>query len=234
MLTVGRLLSELGLELATGHGSASVRWVHLTELADPTPWLTGGEPLLTTGLVLDDEAQQRAYVERLVAHGIAGLGLAVGFTHDALPPALLAAAREHDLPLFEVPYELPFIAITERAFAHLVSEQYAALRRSTEIQERLERLVLEERGLDAVMAMVAEAINGSATVLDARGEQIASSGPLTSEQLDALSTAISGGGSISTGLQDARSRCRSSVATVSLRRPGSAASAATRWATSSG
>ena len=77
-----------------------------------------------------------------------------------------------------MPYELPFIAITERAFAHLVSEQYAALRRSTEIQERLERLVLEERGLDAVMAMVAEAIGGSATVLGVRGDVIASSGAL--------------------------------------------------------
>ena len=29
----------------------------------------------------------------------------------------MKAARTHDFPLFEVPYELPFIAITERAFA---------------------------------------------------------------------------------------------------------------------
>ena len=196
MLTVDRLLSEVGLELASGHRSAAaaVRWVHLTELADPTPWLTGGELLLTTGIALGGDAGQRAYVERLVAHGIAGLGLGVGFKHDALPAALLAAAQEHDLPLFAVPYELPFIAITERAFAHLVSEQYAALRRSTEIQQRLERLVLEERGLDAVMAMVAEAIGGSATVLGVRGDVIASSGSLAPDDLAAFAASIAGDG----------------------------------------
>ena len=122
-----------------------------SELPDPTPWLAGGELLLTTGIALDDEEQQRAYVERLGEHRIAGVGLGVGFEHDALPPALLEAAREHDLPVFEVPYEVPFIALAERAYAHLVSEQYAALRRSTEIGARLERLVLEERGLDEVI-----------------------------------------------------------------------------------
>ena len=31
---------------------APVRWVHITELPDPTPWLSGGELILTTGLQL--------------------------------------------------------------------------------------------------------------------------------------------------------------------------------------
>ena len=45
------LIAELGLELASGQESAQahVRWVHSTELLDPTPWLRGGELLLTTG-----------------------------------------------------------------------------------------------------------------------------------------------------------------------------------------
>ena len=46
---------EIGLELAAGEerADAPVRWVHITELADPTPWLSGGELLLTTGMQLD-------------------------------------------------------------------------------------------------------------------------------------------------------------------------------------
>jgi purine catabolism regulator len=196
MLTVERLLSEVGLELATGHASAgtSVRWVHSTELRDPTPWLTGGELLLTTGIQLDSDERQREYVARLVRHGIAGVGLGVGFEHRTLPPALLAAAEDHRLPLFEVPYEVPFIAITERAFSHLVSEQYEALRRSTAIQGRLERLVLEERGFGEVMRMVADAIGGSATVLDARGETIASAGPLQDSEREELRAAVTARG----------------------------------------
>jgi purine catabolism regulator len=47
-----------------------------------------------------------------------------------LPAALVAAARKRAFPLFEVPYELPFIAITERAFAQLVNERYEMLQRN--------------------------------------------------------------------------------------------------------
>ncbi len=202
MLTVEQLLSESGLTLAAGHASAgaAVRAVHSTELLDPTPWLTGGELLLTTGIQLDSAERQREYVGRLAKHGISGLGLGVGFEHDALPDALVQTAQEHGLALFEVPYELPFMAITERAFSQLVSEQYDALRRSTEIQGRLERLVLEERGLGAVMGMVAEAIGGGACVLGGRGETIAAGGVLTAGELGALRAATAAGGAVAAPL----------------------------------
>ncbi len=198
MLTVERLLSEVGLTLAAGHvrAGAAVRSVHSTELLDPTPWLTGGELLLTTGIQLDCEERQREYVGRLAEHGIAGIGLGVGFEHRALPAALLAAAEEHALPCFEVPYELPFIAITERAFSHLVSAQYDALRRSTEMQGRLERLVLEEQGLGEMMRMIAGAIGGGACVLSGRGETIAVGGMLSADELDALRAATAAGGAV--------------------------------------
>jgi purine catabolism regulator len=131
-LTVESLIAELGLELASGHESAKthVRWVHSTELTDPTPWLRGGELLLTTGMQLDGPKSQRELIDRLADHSIAGLGFGTGFKHKRLPAALLAAARKRSFPLFEVPYELPFIAITERAFAQLVNERYEMLQRN--------------------------------------------------------------------------------------------------------
>ncbi len=131
-LTVESLIAELGLELASGQEAAQahVRWVHSTELEDPTPWLRGGELLLTTGIQLNGPKSQRALIQRLVEHRIAGLGFGTGFTHKRLPAALVVAARERGFPLFEVPYELPFIAITERAFAQLVNERYEMLQRN--------------------------------------------------------------------------------------------------------
>ncbi len=175
MLTVERLIAEVGLELASGAESAAteVRCVHCTELPDPTPWLSGGELLLTTGDRLDGPESQRAYIRRLVEHGIAGLGLGTGFAHQRLPPALLDAAEAAGLPVFEVPYELPFIAITERAFRHLASDELDALSRSLAIQRRIERLVLDERGLDEVVRVVALELGGAAGVLSGRGEVLA-------------------------------------------------------------
>ncbi|HWF33027.1 MAG TPA: PucR family transcriptional regulator ligand-binding domain-containing protein [Solirubrobacteraceae bacterium] len=131
-LTVASLIDELGLELASGHDAAQahVRWVHSTELSDPTPWLRGGELLLTTGIQLDGPKSQRELIERLADHRIAGLGFGTGFKHKRMPAALVTAARKRSFPLFEVPYELPFIAITERAFAQLVNERYEMLQRN--------------------------------------------------------------------------------------------------------
>src|SRR5579871_6108530 len=125
MLAVRDLVAAVELELASGERAAStpIRWVHVSELTDPTPWLSGGELLLTTGMALLDADTQRAYVRRLVEHHIAGLGFGTGFAHEALPAALLDEASALEFPLFAVPYEMPFIALTERAFSRLVNEQ---------------------------------------------------------------------------------------------------------------
>ena len=132
MLSVEGLVAELGLTLVSGEESArgQVRWVHSTELPDPTPWLRGGELLLTTGLQLQSAKAQRELIMRLAEHEIGGLGFGTGFAHKRLPAALADEARKRDFPLFEVPYELPFIAITERVFAQLLDERYEMLQRS--------------------------------------------------------------------------------------------------------
>jgi DNA-binding PucR family transcriptional regulator len=176
MLTVRGLASEMGLELAAGEdgSDAPVRWVHISELHDPTPWLSGGELLLTTGIQLDNEKRQREFVRLLSGHHLAGLGFGTGFDHETLPPALLEEARALSFPVFEVPYELPFIALTEKAFTRLVNEQYEVLQRGIAIHKRLERLVLEERGLDEVVRALAAATGGAVCVLSGRGETISS------------------------------------------------------------
>ena len=132
MLTVRDVLADVEVTLLAGEDAldAPVRWVHISELADPTPFLSGGELLLTTGLALDTPKRQRDFIATLADHGLAGLGFGVGFSHDEVPPALVEAARAAGFPLFCVPYELPFIAITEHAFTRLVNEQYALLQRS--------------------------------------------------------------------------------------------------------
>src|SRR5215213_2496352 len=87
MLTLRDLLSDLDVRPAAGDGGmdAAVRWVHISELEDPTPWLSGGELLLTTGMQLTEPGRQREYVRRLAAHKLSGLGLGTGFAHQTVP-----------------------------------------------------------------------------------------------------------------------------------------------------
>jgi purine catabolism regulator len=172
MLTVRELFNDLDLRLLAGEAQLDVpvRWVHISELPDPTPFLSGGELLITTGMALDTPRKQRDYVARLADHGLAGMGFGTGFAHDVVPRALIEACEERSFPLFEVPYEVPFIQITEKAFARLVNEQYALLQRSIAAQERLQRIVLSERGLDAIAGALSSLVGGAALVFDGRGE----------------------------------------------------------------
>jgi len=176
MLTVRNLVEETGLELLAGKDAAEapVRWVHISELPDPTPWLSGGEIILTTGLQLTSAKRQRDFARLLGDHHVAGIGFGVGLEHEKVPEPLVEEALAIGLPVFEVPYEVPFIALTEKAFGRLVNEQYEVLQRSITIHKRLERLVLEERGLDELVGALSAAIGGMVMVLDARGEALAS------------------------------------------------------------
>jgi purine catabolism regulator len=191
MLTVRDLISDLDVRLLAGEGGLDlpVRWVHISELLDPTPWLSGGEVLLSTGMQLSTPQSQRDFVTRLVDRQLAGLGFGTGFAHDQVPPAIVEAAAEREFPVFEVPYEVPFIAVTEAAFTQLVNEQYAVLRRALAAQERLERIVLSERGIDTLAGTLATLIGAAVIVFDPRGEPLAQHAfrrPLSPEQTAAL------------------------------------------------
>jgi len=175
VLTLRDLVRDLDVSVLAGEPGvdAPVRWVHISELTDPTPWLSGGELLLTTGMALETPEQQAAFVHTLADHGLAGLGFGVGFRHAEVPDAIRLACEERSFTLVQVPYDVPFIAVTEKAFSRLVNEQYALLQRSIAAQERLHRIVLSERGLNAVAQAIAGLIAGTALVFDGRGEELA-------------------------------------------------------------
>ncbi|MHB8695139.1 MAG: PucR family transcriptional regulator [Solirubrobacteraceae bacterium] len=175
MLTVRDLVADLELTVVAGEAGLElpVRWVHISELPDPTPWLSGGEVLLSTGMQLNTPELQGEFVARLSDHHLAALGFGTGFVHSEIPAAIIELAAEREFPVFEVPYELPFIAITELAFTRLVNEQYAVLRRALAAQERLERIVLSERGLDALAAALSALIGATVLIFDPRGEILA-------------------------------------------------------------
>jgi purine catabolism regulator len=132
-------------------------------------------------------------VSRLADHQLAALGFGTGFAHPGVPAAIVECAAEREFPVFEVPYELPFIAVTEAAFTQLVNEQYAILRRALAAQERLERILLSERGLDALAGALAALIGAAVLVFDPRGELLVERDfrrPVEPEQLAALSAEL--------------------------------------------
>lgn len=165
--------AALGLELLAGAEQLDrpVRWVHTSELDDPTPFLEGGELLLTTGITLGavGARELRAYVHRLADAGVAGLGLGVGLSLSDVPRPLVDAARERGLPLLKVPQPTPFIAISKAVSAALAAEQYEAVTVSFEAQEDLTRAALGRDGTAAVVRRLAARLGGWAALYDASG-----------------------------------------------------------------
>src|SRR5947209_18546296 len=101
MLTVRELVNGLDVKLLAGESGLHlpVRWVHISELRDPTPWLSGGELLLTTGMQLDSAESQREFITRLADHHLAGVGFGTGFLHKEVPDAIVEVAAEREFPV---------------------------------------------------------------------------------------------------------------------------------------
>ena len=174
MISVQDILEipDLNLRLLAGAKSTSnpVRWVHITEVPDPTRWLKGGELLLTTGYgFVGAEEQQIEQLKLLIDHNLSGLGFGTGFSFDKVPPALVRVAEEYGFPLFEVPYHVPFIAITEAVASKIVNEQYSLLQRSLAVHEKLTKIVLEEKGLEAILSTLSALVGCSAVLFDFHG-----------------------------------------------------------------
>ena len=180
-------IPDLPVRLLAGDDDldGAIRWVHSSELEDPTPWLKGGELILTTGMgVGDTAARQRAYVKRLVSAGVAGLGFGLGFGHDRTPKTLITESRKHGFPLFEVPYPVPFIAITEAVFSKLGAEQLDTLRRAVDAEHILTRAVLEGGGVEGIAGSLAVVVGGWVLLLDLHGIALATTSRAASLRLE--------------------------------------------------
>jgi PucR family transcriptional regulator, purine catabolism regulatory protein len=153
----------LGLEVVAGRPGVDtrgpIRWAHISDTPDPTPWLEGGELLLTTGLGIKDSAElQRKLIAGLAGRGVVAVGFGTGVSLDEVPPAMLEACDEHSLPLFTVPYEVPFIAVTRRVSHHTFAEHYATLRSAVDLHRQVLAAVVSEQGVPGVLATVGQAM----------------------------------------------------------------------------
>ncbi|MGZ9931059.1 PucR family transcriptional regulator [Streptomyces sp. NC-S4] len=150
---------ELGLRHLAGPATAGVHGVHASEMPDPSPYLLGGELLLTAGAGPADDPD--AYVARLAGSGAAALGFGVAPVHEEVPAALAEACARHGLPLLEVPPRTPFSAVA-RAVGRLMAEaRTRELRRVTEAQQALAAAAARPDPVPAVLARLAASLGGS-------------------------------------------------------------------------
>ncbi|WP_210633996.1 helix-turn-helix domain-containing protein [Streptomyces sp. GESEQ-13] len=174
--------ADLGLRRIAGPADPAVvlHWAHTSEMADPYPYLLGGELLLSAGVHIPDGAGTGyfdAYVSRIVAAGGAALGFGVAPVHDTVPGALVEACEMHGLPLLEVPPRTTFSAVARALWQLMAQARTAELRRVTEAQQSLATAAARPNPVPSVLQQLARRLGGRAVLYGSEGTRIAAAGP---------------------------------------------------------
>jgi purine catabolism regulator len=140
--TVAALAADSSLRLRVlvdaGSHERLLRGVHISDLDHPAQYAFPGELLLTNGLWLST-THARDWVAEARAAGVAAIGYGVGEVGIETPADVVEACREADLPLVEVPADLPFSAVGE-----CVTERNRASDATVRLQLMRLRRLLEE------------------------------------------------------------------------------------------
>ncbi|MET9119560.1 PucR family transcriptional regulator [Streptomyces longwoodensis] len=133
-----------------------VRWVHVAEAADVGVMLSGGEMVLTTGVLLaGDEGKQTEYVRSLHRAEAAAVVLGLGRAFPAPPDAMRRAAERCGLPMVVLHRPFPFAELTEEVQSRLVRRKFAAVSLSESVRTALTRLITAGAPLQRLLDEVA-------------------------------------------------------------------------------
>ena len=164
---------ELRLRVVAGARGLDrpIGWAHVTELADPTPFLEGGEFLLTTGLKLPRRASpaHRSYVELLAGAGLAGLGFGTGLTHTRVPHGIVDAAESMGFPVLEVPLATPFIAVTKAVWAARAAEEHDLSEGAYRAQLKITRAAAGPDAQARLLVVLARELDAWTMLVDGEG-----------------------------------------------------------------
>ncbi|MGW1023949.1 PucR family transcriptional regulator [Streptomyces sp. NPDC002577] len=185
---------DLGLRQIAGPAAkpTMILWAHTSEMADPYPYLLGGELLLTAGVHATEAAGTGSYfddyVSRIVQAGGAALGFGLAPVHDTVPRALITACDRYGLPLVEVPPRTTFSAVARAVWGLMAQARHAELRRVTEAQQGLAVAAARPDPVPAVLRQLAQRLGGWAVLFGPDGSQAATAGrPPVGQALRALS-----------------------------------------------
>ncbi|GAA0852598.1 PucR family transcriptional regulator [Streptosporangium amethystogenes subsp. fukuiense] len=167
MLPLSVFVARLGLPVRAGedHLDVPIRWVHVSELTDPSRYLQGDELLLLAGTNLRPELSTE-YVARVKAARVAAIGFGVTPVFDRVPEELVAACRVHGLPLLEIPAAVTFESCAELLYGELLSSEMSEIKRLTDAQRALIKAATGPSPLTRTLELLATHMGGWALLSD--------------------------------------------------------------------
>ncbi|NUP22456.1 MAG: PucR family transcriptional regulator [Streptomyces sp.] len=158
VLTLERVLAgEPEVVAGAAQLDRAVRWVHVAEAADVGVMLTGGEMVLTTGVLLaGDEGAQAEYIQSLHRAEAAAVVLGLGRAFPAPPDVMRRAAERCGLPMVVLHRPFPFAELTEEVQSRLVRRKFAAVSLSEAVRTSLTGLITAGAPLQRLLDDIAQ------------------------------------------------------------------------------
>ncbi|GAC1656726.1 MAG: PucR family transcriptional regulator ligand-binding domain-containing protein [Vulcanimicrobiaceae bacterium] len=169
-------LSEAAVVAGGGGLTREVLWSHVVDVPDPAPWVRPGHLILTTGFSWPKTGSaQQAQIRDLAQAGVVAIALAVPrFVARFSDEARLQAERSN-LPLIEIPFDIPFAQIMEELHRAIMAAPYRLIERSEHIHRELTRAATQDASLDELAASLAALISRSVTFESHQGKLLAHS-----------------------------------------------------------
>ncbi|MDI2036541.1 PucR family transcriptional regulator [Paenarthrobacter nitroguajacolicus] len=172
-ITVAELVAEpqLGLTILAGLEGRDNRitWAHTSDLPRLWEWVTGGELMMTNGLSIPADADgQVALAEAMVDAGASALAIGEKMHAPALHPEFLAACDRLPLPLLNIPYPLPFIAIARSVAESSLLEESRRLRQTARVYDLLRTSGEAEDHWQSLVRRLATELDAELFVVDRR------------------------------------------------------------------
>ncbi|MGO4248173.1 PucR family transcriptional regulator [Paenarthrobacter sp. RAF54_2] len=172
-ITVAELVAEpqLGLTLLAGDTGRDNRitWAHTSDLPRLWEWVTGGELMMTNGLSIPADAEgQVALAEALMDSGASALAIGEKMHAPPLTQEFLTACDRLPLPLINVPYPLPFIAIARSVAESSLLEESRRLRQTARVYDLLRTAGASEDHWQSLVQRLATELDAELFVVDRR------------------------------------------------------------------
>ncbi|MFC4803274.1 PucR family transcriptional regulator [Neobacillus sp. GCM10023253] len=190
MITMREVLQFPELQKAVVHAGKGglgrkVRWVHVMDTEDVGLFLEGGEFLLTCGQIWPQNKQaEERLLNSFLRNQISGILFATGRYLTGCPAAALEFGEKNSIPVIEVPYNVPFVKITEQIHLEIIDRHYKKVERSARVPIELRDKLQSSPSYSSICEILAGYLNCPVAITDTANQIYVKASPNGGERVN--------------------------------------------------
>lgn len=136
-----------------------VKWVHVVEVTRMRNLLNGNELILSTGVAWKDNTDLFvSMVREFLENNAAGLCIEMGTYMSAIPPEVIALAKDNQFPIIIFTQEVPFVEITQDIHSMIINQQYQKISDLENYSQNLNKRLLTIESYEDILQCIFSAL----------------------------------------------------------------------------